>query len=1383
MYLYIDGTKIAGTATVSSNGTTAATWSVSISSANQLNLSPGIQVTASILPSAPAGICESQQTAAQTVTCYAPSSSPVITTTSQTICRGNVATVTITGVEDGVIYQLYNGETATGPSAVGDLTASTSLTLTSGPLAATTTLKVRAFRVGSASCTVTLNGSSVITVNPGPNAFNVTPTSSNVCNGSTAMVSLSGSESGTSYRVQVYDANTDTYVNSGEAVTGTGSAIHLTTAALSTSGTFKVVATSGSCTVDMGNTFTVFVPANNLTLTPATRSICNGATASVTIKSSQAGVTYQLFNGTTASGSAVAGTGGDLTLTTGALTTVGTTTFKVVGTTSSPACSVELTQTFAVTVTPALTTPNITLTSTNPLCDGGTATIRVNSSQLGVTYQIYNGNYTSGSAVVGTGGDIVLTSANLTASTTLTVRASNTCGNTLTSNGVAVTVTAIQAYTVSPTSASICSGSTFTVTLANSTASTTYTLKYYNPGTRTFVDFSPVVSKTNTSTQSGALTLTAPALSANTTLKVVATSGSCAKDMLNTVDVSVSSTTVTFSTSTQKICAGSAASVTILNSQYGAIYQLQTVTGTTPTYTNTGASVTGTGGDITLTSAAFNTNSTNTLRVLVTPSGCPAFGSSTFTVTVASPTAQTVTRDTPASICSGSTSTLSLAASELGVTYQIYANNVAVGLPVQGNGGKISLTTSPLTSTTTLKVVASQSGCSNVDMTNSYTITVGTPNTVFTVAPASQNICANGTAQVSLSGSQSGVYYQLYNGNTATGAQVAGTGSAITLTSGALTANATLTVVALSANACGNTTMDGFSAVTVSPMPLKPTVTSSASTLCGTGNVTFTVGNLVNGVSYQLYKDGVAQNSPITYTGSNAISFTSAISAATTKFTVVATNGTCTPATSDEVTITSVTLATPVIALDNATVCKGNSALLSVTNPANGVVYKLYKDNVYTNLSVTAANGTATFSVNTAGVYKVVATSSGCESLASNTATLTVTEAPSTYALASAATQNVCRGSKATISIAGSEQGVVYQLVNLSTNEPTGTPVTGNGSMIFLYTDAITVDGTYNLKVTATNSTCGFTTEMGETSVIVAECPIMYEVEPPYTKVTYTTNEVIATPVLTGWTYTGPLTYTVIEGTPLTGTSVDPVTGKLYVSTSTMSTLQSGTRTLRILATDQLGATRTTYMTYSINDADADGYERAGGIEVLPVQLISFSATPTVAGVQLKWSTASEKDNDFFQIERSQDGRTFTAVGKVQGNGNSNTVKQYGYLDATTTAKTQYYRLKQVDYDGKFEYSRVISAAAGKTVTPAQPLVFPNPFVKEFTLSLTSETAMNVTVELRDLQNRVVKTQKAVLVKGNNHLPLTTDNLPAGTYLLNVTGNGLRLVQKVIKTN
>ena len=92
----------------------------------------------------------------------------------------------------------------------------------------------------------------------------------------------------------------------------------------------------------------------------------------------------------------------------------------------------------------------------------------------------------------------------------------------------------------------------------------------------------------------------------------------------------------------------------------------------------------------------------------------------------------------------------------------------------------------------------------------------------------------------------------------------------------------------------------------------------------------------------------------------------------------------------------------------------------------------------------------------------------------------------------------------------------------------------------------------------------------------------------------------------------------------------------------------------------------------------------------LPVTLLNFEVDCENGFTVLNWSTASEINNDYFVIEKSTDAINFFPIATVQGNGNSNTVLSYTYTDETPNYATTYYRLKQVDFDGKFEYFNVV---------------------------------------------------------------------------------------------
>jgi hypothetical protein len=106
-------------------------------------------------------------------------------------------------------------------------------------------------------------------------------------------------------------------------------------------------------------------------------------------------------------------------------------------------------------------------------------------------------------------------------------------------------------------------------------------------------------------------------------------------------------------------------------------------------------------------------------------------------------------------------------------------------------------------------------------------------------------------------------------------------------------------------------------------------------------------------------------------------------------------------------------------------------------------------------------------------------------------------------------------------------------------------------------------------------------------------------------------------------------------------------------------------------------------------------------VVALPIELLYFRAGMAGKGVQLSWATAAEINNDYFTIEKSQDGVTFTDLLQVDGAGNSKELLKYAATDANPYPGVTYYRLKQTDFDEKFEHSAIV-AVQGSGATQAQ---------------------------------------------------------------------------------
>jgi hypothetical protein len=183
----------------------------------------------------------------------------------------------------------------------------------------------------------------------------------------------------------------------------------------------------------------------------------------------------------------------------------------------------------------------------------------------------------------------------------------------------------------------------------------------------------------------------------------------------------------------------------------------------------------------------------------------------------------------------------------------------------------------------------------------------------------------------------------------------------------------------------------------------------------------------------------------------------------------------------------------------------------------------------------------------------------------------------------------------------------------------------------------------------------------------------------------------------------------------------------------------------------------------------------------LHVEYKSFTATKGTDANILRWSTASETNNSHFEIQRSVDGKNFEAIAKVKGSGNSTKALSYSFNDVKApSAKTTYYRLKQIDFDGKAEFSKTVSIvnADQKTSLGAS---LPNPFNTELNVNIHAVAASVATVEVMDMIGKTHYTSTEQLVEGSNKVSIETNDMPNGIYFIRVTANGETFTQKVIK--
>ncbi len=189
----------------------------------------------------------------------------------------------------------------------------------------------------------------------------------------------------------------------------------------------------------------------------------------------------------------------------------------------------------------------------------------------------------------------------------------------------------------------------------------------------------------------------------------------------------------------------------------------------------------------------------------------------------------------------------------------------------------------------------------------------------------------------------------------------------------------------------------------------------------------------------------------------------------------------------------------------------------------------------------------------------------------------------------------------------------------------------------------------------------------------------------------------------------------------------------------------------------------------------------------LPVELLSFTGKQVNDDVVLKWTTANEVNNSHFEIERSIDGVNFETIGFEKGNGNINRTVNYRSIDAKATllgASTLYYRLKQVDFDGKFEYYGPVAVNVESSNLDLSLAVYPNPFNNTLNLEFNETEAGTASISFVDVQGRIVKSISLVVNKGYGNYPIEELNtLTDGVYFMQVSLNGMNKTVKVVKTN
>lgn len=217
-----------------------------------------------------------------------------------------------------------------------------------------------------------------------------------------------------------------------------------------------------------------------------------------------------------------------------------------------------------------------------------------------------------------------------------------------------------------------------------------------------------------------------------------------------------------------------------------------------------------------------------------------------------------------------------------------------------------------------------------------------------------------------------------------------------------------------------------------------------------------------------------------------------------------------------------------------------------------------------------------------------------------------------------------------------------------------------------------------------------------------------------------------------------------------------------------VSGLSVGIYKFELTVTDALGAAAKD--TVTIND----------GAAVLPLTLLDFSATEKSDNVLLQWTTTSELNTSHFEIEKLGEAQVYTKTASIVSKGGGSNVNKYQFADHFAAAGLVYYRLKMLDKDGQFTYSKVIAVNVKKSNMGSLSIVSIRSQGATMDVSIGSSATKPATVMLCDMQGKQLYRKSVLLSKGVNSINYTI-NLQKAVYVLRVATDAGNLAQAFIK--
>jgi RHS repeat-associated protein len=478
------------------------------------------------------------------------------------------------------------------------------------------------------------------------------------------------------------------------------------------------------------------------------------------------------------------------------------------------------------------------------------------------------------------------------------------------------------------------------------------------------------------------------------------------------------------------------------------------------------------GGGYLATGSTYTTPSlsstTNYYVTTATGNGCESSEARSVVTATINPSPTVYTVGGGGGFCSGGSGvTVTLSGSQTGVNYQLKIDGSGSGGPVAGTGSSLSWNNQTIASTNyAVTATHSTGGCVQA-MSGSVSVSVSSLPSSFNITGGG-SFCPGGSGvSVGLSGSQSGVNYQLRVNGSNWGSAIAGTGSALNWSG--VTATGSCSVQATNASTGCSGAMGGSASISTYALPTQYTV-GGGGTICSGQTTSVTLNNSQTGVNYQLKLNGINTGSAIAGEGGFGQTWTGLGTAGS--YTVVATNTStsCVQTMTGSATITVNPLPTQYMVGGGGSYCSGGSGVsVTLSNSVAGTNYQLKINGSNSGSPLSGSGSGLTWSSQTtAGTYTVQATvaSTGCSQTMTGSATVTVNPLPTQYTLSGGG--GICPGATTSVTLNGSQTGVNYQLKLNGTNS--GSAISGTGSSLVF--GSLSAAGTYTVVATNATTSC-----------------------------------------------------------------------------------------------------------------------------------------------------------------------------------------------------------------------------------------------------------------------------------------------------------------------